>query len=170
MTTQLVGSMTIAAAIPALGTLEFGWMADLQAELTAQITVCASLQAQVNLSLGDLSAMLSLALSLQVGFNVSLVLPVLSAALALNLAISLTIKAAIELKIKLLLGWADIFATAGLRVYTHDGLLSQVGVSLNNCLNSGGTGGMSLPSQCYGITFLTDSGITYGAMSKVFCV
>lgn len=161
MTAQVAGKITVGQCVPALA----GFVAAAEADITAELAGCASIQAGIGISPPSFAAQITIltnliaALEAQAALSLSLGLPQVTVSLDVMLAAQLQLEAKLELLLKLL----EAMATAGVAVITHTGLASTHGPEVQTQVNS-----IAPPTNAVqSVTFLATEPAVFAALTKV---
>lgn len=165
MTVSDLGTMTLGEAIPAglalvaAVELTVGIAAP---DITAQLALAASFEAEVNL---DMNAQIDIALAIIAQLEAALLLGLTAPSLSLQASIAVDISADLTVKLGLLNAQLSLalgfgFAAAGVRVLTFDGAQDDFGSELAAELGAD-------TSQAYAVVLLTQVSATWTAMEGV---
>ena len=147
--------MSIGVAVPA--GLQAAVLA--AADLQAQLTALASFQATVDF--GGLSADITLAGEILASLQAALALGLTPPSVSVQFDIVAALAAVVQLQLNIVLGFINLFATAGVYVYAWDGQTDQLGAAVTTEFSGDAT-------HSNAIILLTKLGATWTAMQAVF--
>lgn len=170
MSTLLVGNVSVGVAIPTLLAKLQAELADLQAQLTVQLSFVASLQAQLTV---DLSATISASLAFSADAAASLSLggsAALAAGINASLSVSLGLVASLNARISVLIELIAQLTAPGVLLYAYQGSLGGFQADAGAFISSGGanTAGIPLSTSSVGVLLLATSPAATAALQATF--
>lgn len=166
MAVTYLGGLTVGECVPAAVTMQAQLLADLQAQLAAQV----SLVAQLNLNPGSftIAGSLEFAVGLVASIQAQIALGIELPSIQVQLDAAFALIATLQVSIDALLALQVAFGTAGVHAFAVDGAVNSIGGQLTSAFAGGFPGPGNQPTDyANALVLATSVPAAWAAMGRI---